>query len=260
MNQPKIDWRSLAARMRADLDRCDLTGRCRRLAEFTVKVTLAAGRTRVVIPNRMELCRLLHIGKTHVAEVSAALVSARIVQITVCADGWELLVFPDSSQWNVDWLYSREEMARFVAGLNGAPGQCQGELIEGPPSLDRTLAVVSAENSAGYQNGNPRVTKMGTTAPLNFKGSKTYKALKFESLKDAVVEIEGKDESRAMEGFRHILGERVMANDGGKWRLRWRSYHGKTHRVFASGVEDMLRGAVRLPGAHMETLWKEFAD
>lgn len=263
----KTDWRGLAARMRGDMDRADLTGRARRLAEFTIKATLMAGRTRVVIPNRAELCRLLKIGKTHVAEVSAALRSARIVEVTETADGWELLVFPDSSQWDVDWLYAREEMTRFVSDLNRAAGQCQGELIEPDPSLNRTLAEVSAANAErpSSQNGNllaAEVPVLGTSRPsfkkLEVKESNLSKAYSFESLKGALLAIEGPDERQAMAGCRQILGESVMINDGGKWRNRWRLNRGKVQRVFAAAVEDMQARTVRQPGAHTEWLWKEF--
>lgn len=264
VNTNKTDWRGIAARMRGDLDRADLNGRARRLAEFTIKATLMAGRTRVVIPSRMELCRLLKIGKTHVAEVSAALVSARILQIKEVADGWELLVFPDSNHWDVEWNHTREEMTAFLSLINRAPGQAQGELIEPPPSLARALSEVSAEN-AGYQNGNhktpanaPPVTKM-VTSLRSFEVSKASKPFTFETLKGAILAIEGADEHRAMDGCRQVLGEETMNNDGGKWRVRWRSNKGKVHRVFAAAVEDKGTRTIRSMGAHTETLWKMFA-
>jgi hypothetical protein len=275
MSNLKTDWRGCAARMRGDLDRADLTGRARRLAEFAIKATLMNGRTRVVIPNRMELCKLLKIGKTHVAEVSTALVSARILQIKEMADGWELLVFPDSSGWDVEWTYTREEMTAFLSYVNRAPGQCQGELIEPSPSLARTLAEVSAENSmrpaVSYQNGNHpaspvanrqqnQVPKMGTPDPFKLKGSKTYKPYTFDTFKGALLAIEGNEEGRAMDGCRQILGEAIMLNDGGKWRNRWRMNKAKVHRVFAAVGEDIEAKKVRHPGAHAEYTWKQFAD
>ena len=263
MSSKPTDWRGLAARMRGDLDRADLNGRARRLAEFAIKATLMQGRTRVVIPNRMELCRLLKIGKNHVAEVLAALVSSRILHVSEMADGWELLVFPDSSQWVVDWTYSREDMAAFLAYVNQAPGQVQGDLLPAVPSLNRTLAEVSAENASSHF-GNQRgaeVPILGTT-PLRVKevkDSKPSKAFSFESLKGALYAIEGPDEGQAMAGCRQVLGEAVMENDGGKWRNRWRTNRGKVHRVFAAAVEDMSNRKVRQIGAHTEWLWKQFA-
>jgi len=40
MTTQQTDYRKVAARMRADLDRADITGRARRLAEFCIKATL----------------------------------------------------------------------------------------------------------------------------------------------------------------------------------------------------------------------------
>ena len=207
------------------------------------------------------------------AEVSAALVSARIVAISEKADGWELLVFPDSSQWNVEWTYTREEMTAFLSYINRAAGQCQGELIEPAPCLVRTLAEVSAEN-ASSQFGNrpaPAVPKIVTSSQpahlathlnkLEVKVSNPSKAYSFETLnfKGALLAIEGMDEIQAMEGCRQILKDKIMDNDGGKWRNRWRMNRSKVHRVFAAAVEDMNARKVRNPGAHTEFLWKQFA-
>ena len=266
----KTDWRGMAARMRGDLDRADLTGRARRLAEFAIKATLMAGRVRVVIPNRMALCRLLQIGKNHVAEVSASLESSQILKVTESADGWELLVFPDSSKWSVDWTYSREAMSAFLVEINNAPGQCQGELLE-RVNLSQTLAEVSAQNAlrgaTSSQNGNQpsaAVPETGTARPLfkqlEVKPSNLSKPYSFEGLKGALAAIEGRDENRAMDGCRQILTEPVMLNDGGKWRNRWRINHGKVNRVFAAAVEDIKAAKVRHIGAHAEWLWKNFAQ
>lgn len=284
MNQANTDWRGMAARMRADLDRADLNGRARRLAEFCVKATLGCGRLRVVIPHRQRLCELLKIGKNHVAEVSAALVSSRILAVTEVADGWEILIYPNSAMWAVDWIYERDEMAAFMAYVNQAPGQCQGELLSADKTLRAALAEVSAERVDSRmlivdssQNGNRQagggglpakkpinsaVPKMGTSAPFNLKvkDSKESKAFSFESLKGALLAIEGKDEQRAMAGCRQVLGHETMENDGGKWRVRWRSNQAKVHRVFAACVEDMGNRKVRSTGAHTEWLWKQFAD
>jgi len=281
------DFRKVAARMRADLDRADITGRARRLAEFCIKATLGQGRTRVVIPNRTRLCELLKIGKNHVAEVVAALVSARILHVEEIADGWEILIYPDSAMWAVDWFYKQDEMLAFMAMVNQAPGQAQGELVEPAPSLKRALAEVSAElvqspkskvqSLPSSQNGNtlrcatgkppekpinPAVPKIGTGAGSNLKvkESKDSKAFSFETLKGALYAIEGKDERQAMLGCRQVLGDAVMENDGGKWRLRWRANRAKVHRVFAACVEDMGNRTVRSTGAHTEFLWKQFAD
>lgn len=270
MTTQQTDYRKVAARMRADLDRADLNGRARRLAEFCVKATLGCGRLRVVIPHRQRLCELLKIGKNHVAEVSAALVSSRILSVTEIADGWEILIYPDSAMWAVDWIYERDEMAAFMAYVNQAPGQAQGELVPADKTLRAAMAEVSAERVDGRklivdssQNGNmkpPSVPVLGTPfKKLEVKDSKESKAFSFESLKGALLAIEGKDEQQAMAGCRQVLGEATMENDGGKWRVRWRSNQAKVHRVFAACVEDMSNRKVRSTGAHTEWLWKQFA-
>ena len=161
------DWKRIAARMRGDLDRAAINGRARRLAEFGIKATLMRGRTRVVIPNRADLCRLLKIGANHVAETVAELQAAAIIQVTELADGWELLVFPDATGWRVQWIYLRHEMDSFLSYLEQAPGQAQGELLEPEagstrgPSLARALAEVSAEAVGRTSNIQHPTSKKG---------------------------------------------------------------------------------------------------
>lgn len=265
------EWRALAGRTRGALDRADLGDRARRVAEFAIKATLMQCRTRVVIPNRSDLCRLLRIGKNHVAEVVAGLESAGIVKFTATADGWELLVFPDADRWAVEWFYSRDEMSAYLDVINRAPGQVQGELIEPPPSLARVLAEVSAQNAGERQGamgdrcsqkGNlsgGTVPKKGTAFKEGSKPQRFKAFTEFETLKEAVAVIREPDEHRAMDGIRAILGPEVMENDGGKWRLRWRSDRAKTWRVMAATAEDRNAGKVRNTGAHSEFNWKQFA-
>ncbi len=247
MTLPRTDWRGLASRMRGDLDRADLNGRARRLAEFAIKATLMAGRTRVVIPNRMDLCKLLQIGKTHVAEVSAALVSSRILSVKENADGWELLVFPDSSQWDVEWNHTREEMAAFLAMINRAPGQAQGELIEPPPSLARTLANTSAENSASYQNGNrppapvtkmvtlPMAPRLATPLAVNSKTVHSITALKQLGSEQLTGPVP--NENEVMDRLKLLVGVMDVEQWGGDWRKNWLRKH---PRAFTNAIETLI--------------------
>jgi hypothetical protein len=119
----------------------------------------------------------------------------------------------------------------------------------------------------------PHTVVSDTTAPAVLKALRPdYKSQSFklrenlESLKDALADIEGNDESRAMAGIKRILGEDVMEpternplGDGGKWRRRWRSARAKTHRVMASVIDQMKAPkGVRAPGAYAEDLWGRF--
>lgn len=288
----------VAGRVRADLDRAEIGGRARRLAEFAVKVTLALGRTRVVIPNRQRVCDLLKIGKNHVAEVICALETARIVRIKDVADGWELLFFADPQQWLVDWIYQRDEMAAFITELNRAAGQAQTDFgesevsFEPDPDIDRERAAVAVNEprttsprpsvaaplaiapAARSHFGNrerpmvPGVSQNGnhSARPAGLKEFKTptSKAYSFESLRDALLEIETGNEQQALAGMVFILGADVMepsarnpVGDGGKWRNRWRANRSKVHRVMATVVERSRQVKIRQLGAEAEERWKE---
>jgi hypothetical protein len=269
--------------MRGDLDRAVINGRARRLVEFVIKATLMQGRTRVVIPNRAALCRLLKIGQNHVAETVAELETAAILEVTEVLDGWEILVFPDCARWRCPWIYLREEMATYLAQLEQAPGQAQAELIEPEPSLSAALAEVGAEAVMG-KSGTSRFGKsalpvLGSRAVPLKEGIKEralslegrdgrvrlpelqvskLKAVNADEGKAGLYDIEGSDEPAAMAGMEAILTARIWANDGGKWRNRWRSDRAKTHRVFAAIVEEMGRVEVKTPGGYAEWLWKRF--
>ena len=222
MNQ---DWPRLAARTRGNLDRAALNGRPRRLAEFVIKCTLMKGRTRVVIPKRSDLCRLLKIGANHVQEVVDELESAAILKFADVNDGWEILIFPDCAGWRCKWLYLPAELADYLRVVELTPGQSQGELLEPAPCLGRVLAEVSAENAAASA---PALPKMGSRElPVNCEASK--KQLNREQLIPTVNQITGKDEAfllgRISRGIAQFHGPEVshldMINYGGNWRVAW---------------------------------------
>lgn len=222
---PQIDWPRLAAKMRGNLDRSALNGRSRRLAELLIKLTLMKGRTRVVIPKRADLCRLLKIGANHVQEVVTELQDAAILKFSDVSDGWEILIYPDCAQWRCKWLYLPHELAEYLAGVELTPGQCQGELLEPAPCLGRVLAEVSAENAASSQ---APVPKMGSRElPVNCEAS--IKQVNSEQLIPADRQLTGKDESallrRIATGISHFHGPEAsrldMLNYGGNWRAAW---------------------------------------
>ena len=221
------DWRRLAARMRGDLDRADVSGRARRLAEFAIKATLMRGRTRVVIPRRADLCRLLKIGANHVAEVVAELEAAGIVTVSASAEGWELLVFPDFGGWRCKWLYMREELGNFLTALERAPGQAQGELIEPEPCLARALSEVSAENARTSQNGNSRpagLPLLGTSrASVNCEAINEQS--NSEQLSPSSKQLTRDAENRIMERLRGFVGAADVEQWGGDWRKNWVRRH-----------------------------------
>lgn len=278
------DWRQLAARVRGELDRADLSERQRRVAEVMIKATLMRGRVAVRVPRLEEFSRVLNISRGNLSEIFRALESARICQVAqMDGGGAEYRILADPAAWDVAWKYDREQLRGFLADLDAWTGQVQGELLPAEPDLRRAVAEVSAEGGGqrtdvrgqgtearGQENARSRIgNEVARVVPESgtpFKEVKTLKhqtlkALSFEalnSLKQAAGRIESSSETEAMDGCRAILGAAVMANDGGKWRLRWRAQRGKVARVFAAVAEDAQAGRVRHSGAHAEDLWKRF--
>jgi hypothetical protein len=229
-----IDWKRTAARMRGDLDRADVTGRARRLAEFAIKATLMRGRTRVVIPKRADLCRLLKIGANHVAEVVAELDAAGIVQVKALDEGWELLVFPDFGGWRCKWLYMREELGEFLTALERAPGQAQGELIEPEPCLAKALSETSAENVSTSHFGNSRPaglpilgTPCASRASVSCEASieqlngEQLSPTLIPTVKERRLQLSAAQEHEAMNRLRSFVGEADVQQWGGDWRKNW---------------------------------------
>jgi hypothetical protein len=249
--------------MRSDLDRSVLTGRARRLAEFAIKATLMRGRTRVIIPNRAELCRLLKIGKNHVAEVVQELDGAAVIQFTEVADGWELLIFPDSNGWRVQWIYLRHELDTFLSDLERCAGQAQGELLEAEPRLAPLLAEVSAENTAagcGSQNGNHAVPKMGTR-PLTVNSEHVHSVTAIKQLSSE--QLTREDEAEAMDLLRSFVGDEDVKLWGGDWRKNWLRRH---PRAFTAALRTLIEESRsgwaprRSRGAALKDLTRRYAD
>ena len=182
------DWRRVASRMRAELDRAattsvsftaadgsrhwqdvKLAGRPKELAELVVKATVARGRWQVILPGLEEFGELIGIGKNHIRGVFHVLECARMVALERAEAGWTLTVFPHSGDWRVAWRYEELALLAYLGELDRAPGQVQGELLPpediettAGPAMTRAAAIVSAERAAGVGQP-PPVPKMGTS-------------------------------------------------------------------------------------------------
>ena len=244
------------------MDRADLSGRARRLAEFFIKTTLMRRRTRCVFSNalRAAALRTLKIGANHMAEVVAKLEGARIVTVKAEHEGWEILVYPEFGGWNVKWLYLREEMASLLTAIECACGQIQGELLEPGPCLDRALSETSAENAA-LPVRTADVPKMGTrTPPVNCKAS--IKQLNTEQL-NSVKQLSPAREGALMESLRQFVGDEDMVNWGGDWRKNWvRKMPDELERALDTLLDEIHKDqwrANKSRGAALKDLTRRYA-
>jgi len=292
------EWNKMTARVRGELDRVDFTSRQRRLIQFLFWATLSRQRLSVRVPRLRVLEEVLGMNKAHLSLNLRQLVKMRVLQIRPLAEGGaEYVLLPDSTNWDVAWLYDRARFVRLLTDLDTCTNQVQGELLPPEPSLLAALAVISAEGA--YRNavrpvpesGTP-VPECGTPHPVGggvggaFKSSSTdppERAFKFkrlkalssgetscEELKNSLLEIEMGQEPAAVKAMRNIVGSQVMdgnsdpmsadyrTGDGGKWRLRFRANRSMVHRVFATLVEELIGGRVKNRGARAELLWQEF--
>jgi len=189
----KPDFRRIAARMRAELDRAasalvsfedatgkrcwseaKLAGRPKELAELVVKATLMRGRWQVVLPGLEEFGAQVGIGKNHIRGVFHVLECARMVDLARGKEGWTLTIFPHSGEWQgVTWRYEEKALLAYLAALDRAPGQVQGELLPpeevettARPAFTRAAAEAScASAERGTRNAEPPpVPEMGTSS------------------------------------------------------------------------------------------------
>lgn len=183
----KFDWRRVAARMRAELDRAatalvsftdaggkqcwqeaKLAGRPKELVELVVKATLMRGRWQVVLPKLDEFGEQVGIGKNHIRGVFHVLECARVVELERAEAGWTLTVFPHSGDWRgVTWRYEELALLAYLGELDRAPGQVQGELLPvedvettARPAFTRATAEQSARKAQERA-----VPEMGTSQP-----------------------------------------------------------------------------------------------
>jgi len=293
------EWNKMTARVRGELDRVDFTSRQRRLIQFLFWATLSRQRLSVRVPRLRVLEEVLGMNKAHLSLNLRQLVKMRVLQIRPLAEGGaEYVLLPDSTNWDVAWLYDRARFVRLLTDLDTCTNQVQGELLPPEPSLLAALAVISAEGA--YRNAVRPVPESGTPVPecgtphpvgggvggafksctekgtsIRLKALRGLKALSSgetssEELKSSLLEIELGQEPAAVKAMRNIVGAQIMepssdpenkdcrTGDGAKWRLRFRANRSMVHRVFAALVEELIEGRVKNRGARAELLWQEF--
>lgn len=193
------DWRRVAARMRAELDRAasasvsfhtadgkrewnpvKLAGRPKELAELVVKATLARGRWQVVIPELAKFGEQVGIRDTHIRGVFHVLECARIVELERGERGWTLTVFPHSPEWlGVTWRYEEKSLLDYLAALDRAPGQVQAELFDAgevettaAPAFTRARAESASAQASSSRNGNQFPKREPEAVPETGTGSR----------------------------------------------------------------------------------------
>jgi len=111
------EWMKLAVRMLEKLDRADLTSRQRRAMQFLVEATLMRGRQRVRVPHLKAMEDVL--GVTQLSLVLRQLAKMRLLQIVPLAEGGaEYVLLPDSTYWDVDWLYDQAAWMKLMRKLD----------------------------------------------------------------------------------------------------------------------------------------------
>ncbi len=263
-----LEWKTAASRMRSDLDRADLNERTRRVLTVLIAFTLMKCRTKVILPDRDGLCSLLGIGKQHMAAVWLECQATRIAEFKRVAQGWQVLVFADSAQWAVDWVWTREQLNQFAAFLELVAGQAQGELL----AEDKTLAQARAELAveASSQNGNQTpgsVPKMGTESQGGLGGrtsnssgtSESFNVQGFNAFtKPSNLEPVSPGEAVLVQRCQRIFGSR-MDSYGGVWRNRARENPGKLARVLNDTELADREGRIRThPAAYANSAWNWF--
>lgn len=257
-----VDWKKVAGRVRGELDRTSLNERPRRVLVALVRLTLMQRRTVVVLPDRDVLCGVVGIGKTHMAEVWERIEETRVASFKKVEMGWEVVLNADSSQWAVEWVWSRESWTAFAEMIERVPGQSQGSLLAPDPSITKTIAEMSAE-TVSYQNGNskpPDVTKL-VTRDLEQGKSTPLKAFNVQGSKPCtkLSDFEPLSESGLMERCWELFGEQIMAAYGGNWRIRARQNPGKLDRVLNDTVSAKKEGRIKtIPAAYANDAWGRF--
>lgn len=277
----RTDWKRVAARMRAELERADLNERARAVAAWAIRPTLLRGRSRVVIPNRAAVCGVLGISTKHMAEVIQELAAAGVLTLREVHEGWELLVYPDAAMWSVRMKWERNQMDALLRTIDDAPGQVQGELLDAEavsnrgPCLDRARAEVAVANVAHVPDLGTSMVAQGGIVPLRvseFRSSKPYTKLLTPELSKGRTAPNPPTPSPSREGnvseaevvarCAELFGEKMMVNWGGAWRNRHRQNPDKLKRVLDAVAEDMRTSTVpiRNPSGHANDLWKRFHE
>jgi len=232
-------WMQMAARVRGELDRADFTSRQRRLIQFLFWATLMKQRLSVRVPRLRVLEDVLGMNKAHLSLNLRQLVKMRVLQIKPLAEGGaEYVLLPDSTNWDVPWLYDRARFLGLMRDLDTCTNQVQEELLPPEPSLLAALAVISAEGA--YRNAVRPVPESGTPVPESGTGgvggalnvqrltaSKEDFKEQLNSERLNCTEFPNRErpkaarESNLMKRVARFVGEEDMKQWGGDWRKNW---------------------------------------
>jgi len=140
-------WMKMAAQVRAELDRADLTKHQRRLMHIIFWSTVMKRRLRVRLLRLEELEEVAGMHRGHISTNLRRLAKMRLIQIVPLADGGtEYVLLPDSSSWDVGWLYSRAAWLKLHCDLDAVTSQVQRDLLPPEPNLLAALAEVSSDS------------------------------------------------------------------------------------------------------------------
>ncbi len=264
-----LEWKTAASRMRSDLDRADLNERTRRVLTVLIAFTLMKCRTKVILPDRDGLCSLLGIGKQHMAAVWQECQATRIAEFKRVSQGWQVLVFADSAQWAVDWVWTRERLNQFAAFLELVAGQAQGELIAEDKTVAQARAELAVEASSQVGNQTPgAVPKMGTETLGGLGGrtsnssgtSESFNVHGLKALNKKLLDHEHVSSETVLLGrCRTLFGDDAMETHGGCWRIRARENPDKLSRVLDETKNAASEGRIRTnPGAYANNVWSWF--
>jgi len=226
----------MAARVRVELDRADLTSRQRRLMQIILWATLMRRRLRVRVGRLEELEEVAGMHRGHLSTNLRQLAKMRLIQIVSLADGGtEFVLLPESSAWDVGWLYSRAAWMKLHGNLDAFTNQVQRDLLPPEPNLLAALAEVSSDSwiqnldqdpksgSGWIQNldQDPESGSGGVGGALNVQRLTASKEnLKEQLNEERLKRLNGREE-QLMKRIAQFVGKNDMDQWGGDWRKNW---------------------------------------
>jgi len=271
-----------------------------RFLDRLLMCSLEVGKRSAVIPRRQHIADAEYIDRSNLHDIIKRLHQANVIEIE--DDSCYQITAPSEWKLAKRQGPERAAIAEKAAQALDQFNEVQMLLSLIPPTLNQTLRaqefyhVAQAPQVVGSETTRaataippfvvqipqdvariPQAVGASTAAQASLKASRpswktpSFKLREgFESLKDALAAIESNDEVAAMKGMTSLLGREVMEpseqnplGDGGKWRTRWRTMRGKTHRVMAAIVEQLSNSTadrIKKPGGYAEDLWKRFAS
>jgi hypothetical protein len=230
----------MAARVRMELDRADLTSHQRRLMQIILWATVMKRRLRVRVGRLEELEEVAGMHRGHLSTNLRQLAKMRLIQIVSLADGGtEFVLLPDSSAWDVGWLYSRAAWMKLHGNLDAFTNQVQRDLLPPEPNLLAALAEVSSDSWIQNLDPDPESGSGGVGGALTVHGftaseKESTEPLNREPLNSTWAPIQILDrvsprlEARLMKRLQLFLANSPhqedrddMLNWGGDWRKNW---------------------------------------